>query len=282
MLDRRTMIGALLGAPAWGRETLERFFDGARGTGVLLDLRGRRVLGVYRPDLAARWVVPPGSTLKPFTLSALLEAGKLRSDERFPCPGRLRIEGRKFDCSHPPIGEPMRAATAIAYSCNCFVAHFAQRFEAGELARYLVRQRLASTTGLLKESEAPGEVRPAMDIEARELQAIGEERVAVTPVGLLAAYAGLAARAAGPVLVGMEGAVEYGTAQLAAVSKVKVAGKTGTVLTRSGAHVAWFAGFAPSRGPEVAVVVAVQGVAGGTDAAPIAGRVLGDYFGGRR
>ena len=79
---------------------------------------------------------------------------------------------------------------------------------------------------------------------------------------------------------------------------VEVAGKTGTAEiapgTPRGTHVdpaqawyfnrshAWFAGWAPARDPEVAVVVLVEhGGAGGRAAAPIAMRILQEYLGGR-
>jgi cell division protein FtsI/penicillin-binding protein 2 len=279
-LDRRTALGLLIGA-GLKAATLKRFFGDARGTAVLLDLRAHKVIAAHAPELARRWLIPPGSTLKPFSLTALLESGKLRADEQFPCPIQLLLAGRSFACSHPPTGVPMRAETAIAYSCNNFVAHFAKRFEADELARVLTRERLASRSGLLGADEALGRVQPGGDVVDRQLQAIGEARVLVTPVGLLAAYSALASKAAGPILEGLEGAVEYGTAQLAAVRGVKVAGKTGTVITSSGVHVVWFAGFAPSRAPEVAVVVAAQGRSGAMDAAPIAGRILGAKFEGK-
>jgi cell division protein FtsI/penicillin-binding protein 2 len=84
-----------------------------------------------------------------------------------------------------------------------------------------------------------------------------------------------------PVLAGLEDAVEYGTAQRARVPGLVVAGKTGSVRAESGARVAWFAGFAPSRAPEVALAVALEGRSGGGDAAPVAGRILADYKAGR-
>jgi cell division protein FtsI/penicillin-binding protein 2 len=76
---------------------------------------------------------------------------------------------------------------------------------------------------------------------------------------------------------GLEDAVEYGTAQRAHSAGWKVAGKTGSVLAAGGAHLAWFAGFAPSHQPSVVVAVMLQGRSGGADAAPIAGRILDAY-----
>ena len=119
----------------------------------------------------------------------------------------------------------------------------------------------------------------------QQLQALGETGVRVTPLDLAAGYRYLARRVSdqtmAPVLDGMEGAVEFGTAQSARLERIRVAGKTGSVLTSSGRRAAWFAGFAPSRSPEVAVVVLVQGRSGGSDAAPIAARMLREHFGER-
>ena len=56
-----------------------------------------------------------------------------------------------------------------------------------------------------------------------------------------------------------------------------IAGKTGSAITGTGLRAAWFAGFAPSRGPQVVVVVATQGRSGGTDAAPAAPALFEKY-----
>jgi penicillin-binding protein 2 len=84
---------------------------------------------------------------------------------------------------------------------------------------------------------------------------------------------------------GLEGVVNSraGTAGRAAVSGFKVAGKTGTAQWGSGKKekvAAWFVGFAPSERPQYAFAVVYEGrpgdddVHGGTNAAPIAGKVL--------
>lgn len=207
---------------------------------------------------------PPGSTVKPFALAALLAAGKVTDREGWPCPGKLRIGGRQLNCSHPALSEPVRVDTAIAYSCNCFVAHMAERFDAGELAAAL--ERAGFGRGLRR-----------MEGDGTKLQALGEAGVMATAGELAMAYRWLATHAPGAVRTGLEGAVSYGTAQLAAVNGATVAGKTGTVLTGAGNRMAWFAGFAPSSGPKVAIAVAVPGVSGGGDAAPVAGRILKEH-----
>jgi len=220
-------------------------------------------------------VAPPGSAIKPLSLLALLQSGKLRANETHPCSGDLRIAGRSFACSHPRMSAPVSLPEAIAYSCNEYVARVATRFAPGELAVALARFGLASRTQLSgTQPEATGRIDHAESVEANQLQALGEDRVSVTVLELAMAYHFLTANAArpetAPILEGLEGAVEFGTAQYAQVAGIKVAGKTGSAAGRW----AWFAGFAPSRQPRVVVAILVQGRAGGSDAAPIGGKFL--------
>lgn len=91
----------------------------------------------------------------------------------------------------------------------------------------------------------------------------------------------------------LEGVVtdEKGTAYKERIAGVDIAGKTGTAQTsRSSRGIdpsrlwyfhrdhAWFAGFAPAKSPEIAIVVLVEhGGAGGRAAAPVAMRIARDY-----
>jgi cell division protein FtsI/penicillin-binding protein 2 len=248
---------------------LDRYLDPSRGCALLLDVRTRQVIAANSSPLAERIFLPPGSTLKPFTLLALLETGKLRPDASFLCPERLSLAGRRVDCSHPRMVTPIRVDTALAYSCNCFVAHAAERFEPGELARELQAFGIDGTS--------------ARNPDLQRLQAIGETGVRVTPEGLARAYRQLALRLSGgtsEVLAGLEGAVEYGTAQLAGVKWATLAGKTGSIRY-NGEFIAWFAGFLPSRAPEVVITVMLAGRHGGSDAAPVAAQILKAWHAGR-
>lgn len=241
------------------------------GCALLIDIRTGRILTAEGSEAARRWLVPPGSTIKPFSLLALLDAHKLNAAEEFLCPGRLTLAGRSLHCSHPYVAVPMNAARAIAYSCNCAVAHFAARFETGELSQYLLRSGIHDVDAL---TAGP----------PTQLQALGETGIEATPLELVAAYRHLATRAdpqRSPILEGLEDAVAFGTAHAAALPHLAVAGKTGSVMTRTGARAAWFAGFAPSRTPEVGAVVLLQGRSGGADAAPIAHSLFETYFAGR-
>jgi penicillin-binding protein 2 len=289
-VSRREIITVLLAlgnsirADTRPKASLGRLVEPAQGVALLVDVRTRKSIGVAGAAAAAAQLVPPGSAIKPFVLAALLRAGKISPGESYPCPGKLRIGGRSFDCTHPRLATPLQVPSALAYSCNCFAAHFAERFERGELAAALERDGLGSLTGLLG-AETAGRIPVAAGTEANQLEALGEEPLLITAAEMAAGYRSLALSAGrpeiAPVIEGLEGAVEYGTAQLAHLDGVKVAGKTGSVRTRAGAAIAWFAGFAPSRSPKVVVTVMLQGRSGGADAAPIARRILEAWRAGR-
>lgn len=234
---------------------------------VVLDAKSGRLLNARRMDTAQRLLAPPGSTLKPLVLTALLDSAKLKPDETHACTGKLTIDGRSFACVHPRMSAPLDLAAALAYSCNEYVAHVAQRFDPGELARVLAKYGLASRTGLAV-GEATGRIEQT---RGAQTQALGESGVEVTLLEMATAYRMLAAKAPAAVLQGLEDAVEFGTAQHARVAGTRAAGKTGSA---GNGRWAWFAGFAPSHQPKVIVAVLTQGSSGGADAAPIAGELL--------
>ncbi len=100
--------------------TLDRFLDAKRGCALLIDVQSGKILATNSNPLANTILAPPGSTMKPFVLYALLRSGKLRSDESFFCPERLLLAGHRVDCSHPRLATPMHIDTALAYSCKLF------------------------------------------------------------------------------------------------------------------------------------------------------------------
>ncbi len=79
----------------------------------------------------------------------------------------------------------------------------------------------------------------------------------------------------------MERVVTEGTGQAAAVSGVRVAGKTGTSVGADGLPNAWFIGFAPAEDPTIAIAVFFEAspelgesASGGGVAAPLAGDLI--------
>ncbi len=261
-----------------------RVMRDAQGVAIVLEVDSGRLLACTRPDLAARRLVRPGSTLKPFTLLALVNTGRVRTPTAQVCPRRLRVAGRILDCSHPVSPLPLDATAALAYSCNCFFATAAAGMPPGELPELLNRLGLTSPTGLMAGEAAGWARRPAGSAQV-VLQALGEAGVEVTPLAVAEAYRKLALRrktlrepdeAMDLIFAGLEAATEYGTARLANPSDLPfpVAGKTGTSTGAGPVRHGWFAGFAPARDPRFVVVVYLEHGSGGRDAAPRAGELF--------
>lgn len=261
-----------------------RVMRGAQGVAMVLEVDSGRLLACTRPDLAARRLVRPGSTLKPFALLALVNTGRVRTPTAQVCPRRLRVAGRVLDCSHPVSPLPLDATAALAYSCNCFFASAAAGMPAGELPELLNRLGLTSATGLMAGEAAGWARRPAGSAQV-VLQALGEAGVEVTPLAMAEGYRKLALRrktlrepdeAMDLIYAGLEAATEYGTARLANPPDLpfRVAGKTGTSTGAGPVRHAWFAGFAPARDPRFVVLVYLEHGSGGRDAAPRAGELF--------
>jgi penicillin-binding protein A len=228
---------------------------GKPGVAVVAEVTTGRVQAGYRVDRARTRAASPGSTLKPFTLAAWIEQHDGAMPAAWACPRQLRLAGRRFDCTHPLLAAALEPASALAYSCNCYFAHLALDLKPDGFARAL--RRIA------------GQVSTSTTPEELQLQAIGEWGIEVTPMELLTAYRRLAQDRSkprvSPIVAGLEGAVEFGTSQLAAAPGARVAGKTGT-----GKDHAWFAGFTP----DAVVVVFLERGRGGSDAAPVAGEIF--------
>lgn len=264
---------------------LARIMHERSGAAIVVDVASGHLLAVYHPEVAARRLARPGSAFKPFTLLVLLQSAKLSPTDSLVCRRTLRVGKHDLSCSHPQTG-PLQAVPALAYSCNDFFATFGLRLSSGELQAVFENAGFASPSRLLPE-EAVGFIHLARTDEERQLQAVGEGDMKITPLEMLAAYRWLALRRAAShdnvadatVFSGLEQATTYGMARMAAIPEVKVAGKTGTPRTDQGSWTnGWFAGFAPADKPEIAVVVFLERGTGPGDAAPLAGEIFHAWF----
>jgi cell division protein FtsI/penicillin-binding protein 2 len=256
-----------------------------RGAAVVLDVHTGRVLAAYHADVAARRVVHPGSSIKPFTLLALLEAGKVDANTALVCKRPLTIAGHRLDCPHPDTAEPLGPSSALAYSCNSYFTSVATRLTPAQLRDSFVRAGFSSLTQL-EPNEASGSVSLAQSSEELQLQAIGEWGISVTPLELLRAYRDLAllsqknadAKLTALLFEGLRESVTYGMAHAAQpASPMKVAGKTGTAPADEGPWThGWFAGYAPAENPEIVLVVFLE-KGHGSDAAALASQIFGTF-----
>lgn len=263
------------------QSAVTRAMAGSRGTAVVLAVDSGQILASYRLKVAAQRLAAPGSSIKPFTLKALLETGKVDPATALVCKRPLSIAGHRLDCSHPQNGQPLDAATALAYSCNSYFTMMATRLTPSQLRESFIDDGFTHMTGIAAD-EAVGSVALASSNDQLQLQAIGEWGVRVTPLELLRAYrnlALLASSSADPKLAaifqGLDGSTSYGMARSAQPENgVGVAGKTGTANADEGQWThGWFAGFAPADKPSVVLVVFLE-KGRGSDAADIARRIF--------
>jgi penicillin-binding protein 2 len=283
------VLAALLASPLHSKEAsltallqlqVNRAMEKVRGAMVVVDVANRSVLAAYRMDLASRQLEAPGSTLKPFLLMSLLESGRLDPNQQFLCRRPLKIGTAQMDCTHPSQVKELDTSSAIAYSCNSYVAEVALRLNGAELVELLRRAGLDSLSGLV-DREARGRIDMPSTREDLQLEALGYRGIEVTPLELLEAYRRLALRKKqgdlgvdAPVFRGLEDSVEFGMAHAAFVDGMKVAGKTGTSVARKTQQThGYFVAYAPAEKPQIVLVVYLaQGR--GLDAAAVAQPVL--------
>ncbi len=270
----------------------------------------RVLLGENYRNRAVTDVLEPGSTLKPFTVAAALESGRYRPGTPIDTtPGWYQV-GRLTVRDIRNFG-PIDVATVLTKSSNVGASKIALDLPENQLWRVLERVGLGVPTGVGFPGEAAGLLalpRRWGRVEVATL-AYGYG-VSVTPLQLAQAYAVLAnrgvrvpptllardARPAGERVLAQENVDDLlrmmetvvspaGTAQRAAVSGYRVAGKTGTVKKSVAGgyaedrYVAVFAGLAPASRPRLVTVVVVDEPRGdeyygGLVAAPAFARIM--------
>lgn len=100
----------------------------------------------------------PGSVMKPFTIAAGLEDGKLSGNEAYYCDGSLKIPGypNPIKC-HKLTGHGMQnLSDAIANSCNVALMHIGATVGAEELTKYQKIFGFGLETGIDLPGEALG------------------------------------------------------------------------------------------------------------------------------
>lgn len=269
---------------------------------VAIDPRNGSIIGIANKKMAYKTAYPPGSILKLITAYAGLKAGKVDFNKTVECRNAYRVEGVKLICSlaggHGKVG----LEKAIAQSCNVYFYQLAKAIGEQRMLGAFHDFGLGSKTGAFRD-EAAGNV-PTRIPDAVSLvrSGIGEVNgLRVTPLQM-AVFAGAIAnggtlykpfeegigkasiikRAKADVKIynilrkSMRATVLQGTAKKAAVNGLSVCGKTGSpsIENEPKYRHGWFIGFAPYANPEIAVAVFTEYGHGGTDAAPVAGKVF--------
>ncbi|MFQ5418713.1 MAG: peptidoglycan D,D-transpeptidase FtsI family protein, partial [Myxococcota bacterium] len=263
----------------------------------------------------------PGSTMKAFLLAGALEHGAVTPDQEFDCEGgSYQVPGRVIHDSRPhgvlTVAEVLQVSSNICAAKIAFALGRRPHFDA------LRRFGFGEVTGIGFPGESAGVLRPWSEWRPLDHATIAfGQGVSVTPIQMAAATAALANggqwlrprlvkarraargpwrpartntphRATSPaaaalVVAMMERVVSAeGTARRAALSGVRVAGKTGTAQKfdpETGTYAddrfaAWFIGIVPADDPKLVIVTGVDEPArplhtGGAAAAPLFARV---------
>ncbi len=270
---------------------------------------------------ATQGLYAPGSTFKMVTAAAAIESGL--GDTKYKDTGSIAIDGKVFSNSGNKAYGDLDLKHAFAVSSNVFFAGLGVELGSNpvrSIAEKMGMNKQVPFDLSLKRSVYP-ENDGGMTKADMAASAIGQGKVLVTPLQLTLVTAAMAndgvvmeprvvsrilapngavvkkfaptvysravdADTAEEIAAAMREVVVSGTGKKAAVSGVKVAGKTGTAqneLTgkeKSSEH-AWFTGFAPYENPRIAVTVILEynGSTGGEAAAPIAAKLIKDYLG---
>lgn len=252
-------------------------------------------LAVSQGWRAATAPYEPGSTLKPFTIAALLAQRDAQlTDSVFAENGVWVHDGRTIKDVHA-MGW-VSVAGALQQSSNIALAKLSSRMEAGTQYEYLRAFGFGSPTAIQYPSESSGFLRRPKQWSrfSQASLAIGYE-ISVTPLQMVLAYGALAnggvlmeprlvrevrspghptrvfrprevrrvipREIAGDLRKVLVGVVETGTGQAAALGPFAVAGKTGTARNfkaghyEAGAYTASFAGFFPADDPQLVFIV---------------------------
>ncbi|HEX6306747.1 MAG TPA: penicillin-binding transpeptidase domain-containing protein [Longimicrobiales bacterium] len=271
-------------------------------TGEILAAVSRRRAGRARNWRGVTEPYEPGSTLKPFSVAALLSLGRATlGDSVFGEEGEY--ERLRLTDSHPHGW--MTLSEALRESSNIGIAKLAERLAPSEQYVALRDFGFGTPTGIAYPSESSGVLRRPENWSATSASrlAIGYE-ISVTPLQMAMGYGAIAnggqllaprlvrevrsrdgrveqtfeplvvrrvipqqvADAIREVLVA---AVEDGTGRAAALGPFELAGKTGTARIaengryRTGAYTASFAGFFPAADPQLVLIVKLEEPGGG-------------------
>ena len=251
-----------------------------------------------KQDRAVQAAYEPGSTFKPFTVSAALEQGLVTPDTQFNLPPVIQVADRTIHEAEGRSGyETLSTAQVLAQSSNVGAVTIGLRLGAPAFDRWVRRFGFGRATRSDLPAEGTGIVPSLARYSGSSMGnlPIGQG-LAVTPLQMATAYAAIAnggilrpahvvraldgkatrlprgrrimsAATAASVRTMLEGVLAAGgTASEVSIPGYQLAGKTGTAQKpdpKTGGYsntkyVASFVGFAPAKDPKLLVAVMVD------------------------
>ena len=239
----------------------------------------------------------PGSTFKVITATSALEAGVVKLEDTFYCPGFKIVEDRRIRC-HKTTGHGSETfVQGVQNSCNPVFMEVGARLGVDNMFRYLQQLGILSKTGI----DVPGEASTIMhqkeNVGAVELATMSfGQSFQLTPVRLLSSVSMIinggtqitphfgvklessdgtavkrltypvqenviSGKTSETMRMILESVVSEGSGKKAFVEGYQVGAKTGTsekLPRRSNKYIASCMGFAPADNPVVAALVLID------------------------
>ena len=239
----------------------------------------------------------PGSTFKVITAASALEAGVVKNEDRFHCPGFKVVEDRRIRC-HKTTGHGAESfVQGVQNSCNPVFIEVGSRLGVDGMYKYLNQFGVLKKTGVDVPGEAVTIMHQKKNVGAVELATMSfGQSFQLTPIRLLATVSsiinggrqitphfGVKLESADKSAVKklsyeekegvvsketsenmrmiLESVVSEGSGSKAAVDGYQVGAKTGTSekLPRSSKkYIASTLGFAPAKDPQVLAIVLID------------------------
>ena len=237
-----------------------------------------------------------------------------------PCTGGMQYYSRYFRCWSTSGHGDLTLAEAIHHSCDVYFYQLGLKLTLPTLLHDTPELGLTTVTGIDLPNERVSIFPPSTEYYNRRYGprgwtnavtlnlAIGQGENAQTVVNMTRFFAGLAndsGVAPTPYLAmnqpretnelvemglaphsladlrqALLGVVEQGTATLARIADLKIAGKTGTAQNSQGEDHGWFIGFAPYDSPQLVVGAIVEFAEHGSAVAPLVSRILAHHLQG--
>jgi len=216
-----------------------------------------------RRNFAVNNAYEPGSTMKIVTASAAMEEQLVSSQDRFNCPGYIKVGGHRISCSDTVHGH-QTFSEVVEHSCNVGFINLGLKMGIDTYYRYLTAFGFGAKTGIDLPGEATGIVMKESQVKQINLATMSMGQTnAVTPIQLVTAASAIAnggalmkphllkkvldgdgnvqkvvepvkaqqvisKETADELCLILEGVVLNGSGRNAAVEGYRVAGKTGT------------------------------------------------------